>query len=508
MPTFKFTSPEGKTYSVNGPEGATQEQAFDMLQSHLSASKPAEVPPTPQKDQTLWEKARPFVAPALEGTMGALGGIVGSAAGAVASPTIVANPITGGIAGSSLGYAGAKQLEKIGDVMWGGQEAPRGLSAITEPVGNLVEGAALDVTGRGIGGIAKGAVGLKNVIANKLLSKPPLGEVKQATLLKGQSLGLAVPPSVTKPTIGNALAEGAAGKDLTERIAANNQEVTDAVARKALRLADNKPLTKDTLQEVRNAEFKKGYKPIKNIGSVPTGKEYLGDLENIAKSYRGSSASFPKAVSDQVKTLVNSFKVKKFDSSDALDMIKSLRSEAKGNFDSGNVNMAKAQMEISGALENQIERHLASSDSKGAAQLLNQFRDSRKQIAIAHAVDDALHVGSGHVDGTALASDIQKGKYLTDDLKTIAEFHNTFRDAVKSPGSVSESVAMDLPTTGRKIANTLVSSKMKNQLLSEAVNANKPKIPNIDYGEKNDFPTGFMNALLVKQMSNLNRKEK
>ncbi len=39
MPTFRFTSPEGKTYDVNGPDGATHEQAFQMLQSQLGGTK-------------------------------------------------------------------------------------------------------------------------------------------------------------------------------------------------------------------------------------------------------------------------------------------------------------------------------------------------------------------------------------------------------------------------------------------------------------------------------------
>lgn len=39
MPTFDFTSPDGKTYSVEGPEGATQAQAFQMLQQHLGAGQ-------------------------------------------------------------------------------------------------------------------------------------------------------------------------------------------------------------------------------------------------------------------------------------------------------------------------------------------------------------------------------------------------------------------------------------------------------------------------------------
>jgi hypothetical protein len=36
MPTFEFTDPGGKSYSVDGPEGATPEQAFQILQQHLA----------------------------------------------------------------------------------------------------------------------------------------------------------------------------------------------------------------------------------------------------------------------------------------------------------------------------------------------------------------------------------------------------------------------------------------------------------------------------------------
>jgi hypothetical protein len=40
MPTFDFTSPDGKSYSVDGPDGATPEQAFQILQQHLGGPKP------------------------------------------------------------------------------------------------------------------------------------------------------------------------------------------------------------------------------------------------------------------------------------------------------------------------------------------------------------------------------------------------------------------------------------------------------------------------------------
>lgn len=40
MPTFDFTDPDGRQYTVNGPDGATPEQAFAILQQHLSTTAP------------------------------------------------------------------------------------------------------------------------------------------------------------------------------------------------------------------------------------------------------------------------------------------------------------------------------------------------------------------------------------------------------------------------------------------------------------------------------------
>ena len=58
MPTFEFTSPDGKTYSVEGPEGATKEQAFGILQKQLGQAAPATpapaapAPAAPKQDLT------------------------------------------------------------------------------------------------------------------------------------------------------------------------------------------------------------------------------------------------------------------------------------------------------------------------------------------------------------------------------------------------------------------------------------------------------------------------
>lgn len=41
MPTFEFTSPDGKTYEVDAPDGATHAQAFSVLQGQFAAAPPA-----------------------------------------------------------------------------------------------------------------------------------------------------------------------------------------------------------------------------------------------------------------------------------------------------------------------------------------------------------------------------------------------------------------------------------------------------------------------------------
>ena len=41
MPTFDFTAPDGKAYLVDGPDGATPEQAFKILQDHIGGSSSA-----------------------------------------------------------------------------------------------------------------------------------------------------------------------------------------------------------------------------------------------------------------------------------------------------------------------------------------------------------------------------------------------------------------------------------------------------------------------------------
>jgi hypothetical protein len=45
MPAFQFTSPDGKKYIINGPEGSTPEQAYQILQQQMGAAQPPKPEP-------------------------------------------------------------------------------------------------------------------------------------------------------------------------------------------------------------------------------------------------------------------------------------------------------------------------------------------------------------------------------------------------------------------------------------------------------------------------------
>jgi hypothetical protein len=126
MPTFEFTSPEGKKYRIQGPDGATKEQAFGILQQQLAAA-PAAAAPNPQlagvpgyDAQGRPEAAR---APVQEerpingvdvamGRKGLPGDVFDKVLGVVETPITMATGIAGGLAGAvaGLGKAAAKKI--------------------------------------------------------------------------------------------------------------------------------------------------------------------------------------------------------------------------------------------------------------------------------------------------------------------------------------------------------------------------------------------------------------
>lgn len=132
-------------------------------------------------------------------------------------------------------------------------------------------------------------------------------------------------------------------------------------------------------------------------------------------------------------------RIPRFDAANGIKMTQILRDEAQAAFRSGDSALGKAKREAAKAIEDQIERAIASNGGAGAeaADLLNNFREARKLMAKSHTVEDAIIEGGGSINARKLASRVQAGKPLEGDLLTIGKFANNFPRATQPAQQVA-----------------------------------------------------------------------
>lgn len=336
--------------------------------------------------------------------------------------------LTGGAGAARLGgraaeFAGAPNVAQAAQT---GANALNTAAKYTNPVNALVAP------------INK-AVQMAGPTVEELATLKAQNAVRDATVVEAQKLGYKLPPGSVDATVKNVMLEKTAGKSkLEQQMSVHNQTVTDNIARKELGLSNTAPLTEKTTRDIRAEEYKKGYEPVKAIGRVETDAQYATDLGALKDEFTGAAKSFPEAVPDTVGKLIDTYGKTEFTSADAVTVSRNLRAEASANFRKGENALAKAQLGIANAMENQIERTL------GDSALLDAFRASRKRMAISHTIEDALHLGAGRVDLKDLAKDLRRGDFLSGDLKKAAEFANTFPRVAQSPSSFGTAGAQSM----------------------------------------------------------------
>lgn len=448
MPKFEITAPDGRRFEITAPEGATQEQALAYAQQQYQA-KPAEKPYNPTDDMTTGEKflagtgkafvdlgrgvkqrlgfmseqevaeARKVDAP----LMGTGAGVAGNLAGTIAAlgPTMMV-PGANTVAGAAL----------VGGLSGGLQPTAEGESATK----NALAGAALGGGAQyGVGKLASMASNRLANVSAKEATRASQNSIRDATLQSSKDAGYVIPPSLSEAGTLPRMMEGVSGKFKTNQAAAiKNQNVTDSLARKALGLADDQPITREALQEVRSKAFQVGYEPLNGIGAVSTDKAYETALNRIVADLRGAERSFPGAVKSEVGGLVENLRVPGFDSGDAVKMIRVLREEAGKAYAAGDKTMGKANKAAADAIEDQIERALQGAGKEGA-EALKAFRDARTLMAKTFNVEKAIVEAGGHVNAKVLGAALQKGKPLSGELRTIGAFANNFKDVAGVPQS-------------------------------------------------------------------------
>ena len=269
---------------------------------------------------------------------------------------------------------------------------------------------------------------------------------KKAALEAGRAKGLVVEPAEVNPSFANKAIESLAGSPSIRQEASRiNSGKFDEMAKAVLDPTNpDIELTSEVTRAVRANAFNQGYAPVANLGKIPTDPTYANDLAGIVAARQGASRSFPGIADDSIQKIVEPLAVKEFDSGDALKAIQLLRNKASESFAAGQNETGFAARQASKAIEDQIERHLASGASSAgnlaapqAAEMLNNFRDARQLMAQSHDVEDAIREGGGSVIPSVLAQKVQNQKPLSGDLKTMGTFANVFpkvtREAAKTP---------------------------------------------------------------------------
>lgn len=265
----------------------------------------------------------------------------------------------------------------------------------------------------------------------------PSASPTEQVLRESREAGYVVPPTTAKPTLVNKLAEGFAGKLTTAQQASiKNQEVTNELVRKALGLQSGEPITPEVLEGIRKAAGKV-YEQIGNAGEIRPDAQYLKDLAQLGRGADEVAAAFPGAnvgATKQINEMVDSLLQDKFDSKAALQYLRELRKQASGNLSGMNAAdpakqaLGMAQREAASTLEDLIGRHL---EANGMGDIAESFARARRAIAMSHSVENALNETTGNVVAGKLSQQLAKGKPLSGELETVAQFGRAFPKAAK-----------------------------------------------------------------------------
>lgn len=472
MGKFRVTAPDGKTYDVEAPEGASEAEVMAYVQQNTQAAPVAEEPsvagvesmsgtekfmagtgrgivntargvrqigaqvadaatgglhvapgvsqqgrfPRSEAIQSEIDVARQLDAPLLATGAGMAGNVAGTASTMI---PLMAIPGANTVAGASLIGGASGFVGTPGTVQERGQAAAFGAGG----------GGLGLLAGRGIaaGGRAllnrSTATGAREQIAN---------QTRDIALVEGQRLGLTVPPATANPTLLNKTAEGFAGKLSTAQKASNlNAPEIDAAARRVLALQPDTPLTPDTFNAVR-AVAGQAYEAVSNTGMIRPSPAYSAAIDKILQPFKTSAKGFPNSKANPIVDELEALKSPEFDAASAVAKIRELRDAADSAYRSGSAQIGRAYKDAAKALESSIDEHLTVTGAP--RELLDGYRSARELIAKTYTVQGAMDGGT--VSGAKLASMLSRNKPLSGDLKAIALFSDSFKKAVQTPAKV------------------------------------------------------------------------
>lgn len=365
----------------------------------------------------------------IAGTAGAGPALGLGAKAAGASPAVVNALSTGGMTlggpKASTAMQGAKNLllRSAGGAATGAATA--GLVNPEDAGTGAMIGGSLPVVTKTLG-----AAGSK---LGSALRGPEAPEGIRNAARAAREAGYVIPPTQVKPSLGNRLMEGAAGKLTTaQNASAKNQAVTNRLARQTVGLADDAPITTEALDAIR-AEAGKAYQDISKLGRIDAVGAKLPDDVPVKKF---TDAFMTNRTEVDASSLIKSWKQANHDATGYY------RAYAR---DANPETLAKAKAAAANAKK--IDEFLAKKlEDMGQHKLLNALKEARVRIAKTYSVENALNPVTGNVDAKKLAKEVAKGKKLTEGLKSAADFAAAFPKAaqpIEGMGSLPQLSPLD-----------------------------------------------------------------
>lgn len=452
MPIARFQLADGRVARFEVPEGTTPEQAQTLAQEIIQAgiaqsrdamthpmqeTKPKDMYASQAGNQSFGENYLAGIGGAMYGlgkgafmspeeakdwkaSMSGLGTTAGGTLGQItgfAVPSAIAAPIIGSSVPVAAGLGLAEGLALPAETM-----RERGVNAITGSFG----------AGMGQAGgnaLARRVTDRAAQRASEMAAKKSQNAVRDATLGMAKQEGYVVPPSYQGSGLFPRFMEGISGKYKTNQLAGiKNQEVTNRLARSALGIPEDAPLTDSALDAYRFSVSQ----PYRDVANLPK-RQSVTATSNITDWDAPVQA------------------VKGFDPANALESLKEARDNAKMYWKGANMGnpealaLARQTDDLADALEKQIEAYAV---SNGNDDLVKRLVDARRQIAKSYTVEKALNEGTGNVDATKLAKMIEKGDPLTGDLEKAGKFGMAFHDVARPPksGDANPLTALDFMT--------------------------------------------------------------
>lgn len=309
----------------------------------------------------------------------------------------------------------------------GGSAGGAGLG--TRAAGGAITGglgsAMIDQESAGTGAAIGAALPIVGAGVSKLFSSgaQQAPEVT-AAINAAREAGYVIPPTQANPTLLNRILEGTSGKLTTaQNASAKNQEVTNKLAAKSLGLADDVTITPEVLEKVR---------------------------ETAGSAY-DALATLPIKKGSKADTLTNMPEIAKIDPKQMVYDLRVARNESNAYYknyertaDPEALTKARNFKSEATRLETALENY---AKSLGYNDLVPELRNARQLIAKTYTVEKALNKTTGSVNAQKLASDLEKGKPLSAELKQAAEFAQRFPKAARTPeqmGSLPQFSPLDV----------------------------------------------------------------